>query len=94
MRSHADEKMRELLSEWPVDRPARWNAVLNEPQPKAQVQAVQESIRRNCPFGGDRWVQKTAEKLNLAHTLRPPGRPKKSTKSRGNGRDERQMIER
>ena len=42
------------------------------------------SQRRSCtaertsgaPFGAEEWVNKTAERLGLATTLRPRGRPK------------------
>jgi hypothetical protein len=60
-----------------VDRPERWKAILNEAQPKAQVQAVRESIRRNRLLVDERWVTKMAEKLKLTHALRRPGRPRK-----------------
>jgi hypothetical protein len=35
------------------------------------------SMKRSRPFGTDRWVARIAAKLDLEHTLRPEGRPKK-----------------
>ena len=67
-----------LLHEpWPVDRPANWERLLDEPQTDAEQEAVLHSIKRGRPLGDERWVQRTAQRLGLGHTLRPPGRPKK-----------------
>ena len=75
-RAHRRETVAGLLGEWPVPRPRNWNALLNEPQREADEQRVRQSIARGRPLGEERWVQRTAAKLNLLHTLRPPGRPK------------------
>ena len=65
---------------WPVDRPDNWLKLVNQPQPEAQVAAVETSLRRGRPFGSPRWVGKTAAKLNLNSSLRPRGRPPKPLK--------------
>jgi hypothetical protein len=31
------------------------------------------------PYGSDAWREKVAEQLNLTHTLRPRGRPRKQS---------------
>jgi putative transposase len=67
-----------LLHEpWPVQRPADWERLLDEPQSAAEQEAVLHSITRGRPLGDETWVGRTAAKLGLEHTLRPPGRPKK-----------------
>ncbi len=68
-------KLNPLLSMWPVDRPARWLETVNLPQGEAAEKMVKESIKRNRPLGGDGWVRRMAERLNLGYTLRPRGRP-------------------
>lgn len=80
IRRRGDKVLRSLLSEWPVDRPANWVGLLNERQDEAQCKAVQESMKRNRPFGRIEWVEDVSRQLGLGHTLRPPGRPRKAGK--------------
>jgi len=76
-RSRGPADLRALLSEWPVDRPRHWVDLLNEPQPADQEQRVETSLARGRPLGDANWVTRTAARLGLTHTLRPPGRPRK-----------------
>jgi putative transposase len=66
-----------LLSEWPVDKPADWAALVEEIQPKGQLQRLQTSLERDRPLGDDAWVRRTAARLGLTHTINPRGRPRK-----------------
>jgi putative transposase len=50
---------------------------VNRPQTEAGLAALRRSVDRGQPFGGERWVQKTAASSGLETTLRPRGRPKK-----------------
>ena len=65
-----------LLSRWPMPCPSRWVEEVNRPQTQAELAALRRSVERGRPFGGERWVQKTAASLGLETTLRPRGRPK------------------
>jgi putative transposase len=66
-----------VLSEWPVERPEDWIALVNAPLPRAQAEAIRTSVRRDRPLGSERWVKRMAQKLGLQQTLRPRGRPRK-----------------
>jgi putative transposase len=66
-----------VLVEWPVERPGRWLALLNEPPSELDDLAVKASLARGCPLGDDTWVAATTKRLGLLHTVRRPGRPKK-----------------
>lgn len=68
---------RALLSESPVPLGRGWCEHVNRPQTEAEEQAIQCSIRRGQPYGGDTWLAKVTRQLNLEHTFRPRGRPKK-----------------
>jgi putative transposase len=57
--------------------PSGWTAIVNRPQRAAEEKAVRHSVQRGTPFGGERWATATAARLNLEHTLRPRGRPRK-----------------
>ena len=66
-----------LLSRWPVSYPSNWVEEVNRPQTEGELAALRRSVERGRPFGGERWVRKTATLLGLETTLRPRGRPKK-----------------
>jgi putative transposase len=70
-------KNAELLSEWPVDRPADWTAIVNETMPRPTLSAVRGSVKRNSPFGDPDWTAEIAQRLGLQSTLNPRGRPSK-----------------
>ena len=76
MRLHPAEPLAAALAPWPVERPRNWLVLLNQQQRDSDEQRVRQSIARNRPLGDDEWVTRTARKMNLSHTLRPPGRPK------------------
>jgi len=67
------------VSDGPVELPSNWARLVRKSIEPAELDNVQNSIKRGAPFGDDRWKQITAEKLNLQSTLRPKGRPQKCT---------------
>jgi putative transposase len=66
-----------VLSDWPVDRPANWSALVNRQLDEKQLDRVRLSVTRGRPLGSDRWVTRMARRLRLEFTLRPRGRPRK-----------------
>jgi putative transposase len=74
-RLHDAEEPR--LSDWPVDRPKDWLAIVNEAMEDDQVRQVHASIERDRPLGSQRWVERMAQRLGLGQSLRPRGRPRK-----------------
>ena len=73
----------ELLDAWPLERPADWVQLVNQPLADAPQQRVQTSLQRGRPLGDDPWTIRMAKKLGLQHTLRPRGRPRKSGEEAG-----------
>ena len=65
-----------FLSEWPVERPWDWVAWVNRPEKAEELDALRTSVQRGRPFGNERWVARTAKKLELTSTLRDRGRPR------------------
>ena len=66
-----------MLSPWPLPRPRKWLAYVNEPASEKELEALRQSCVRGTPYGSSDWVQKTAKKLGLESSLRKRGRPKK-----------------
>src|SRR5205085_2652474 len=69
-------ELRQLLCDWPIERPRDWLRQVNRPQTAAEEDAIAHSIRRGSPLGDESWVQQTARRYHLQSTLRPRGRQK------------------
>jgi putative transposase len=75
----SDEPARPLLASWPIERPENWTALVNVFMTAAELEALRLSLKRGAPYGTTRWQANTADQLGLAPTLRPRGRPRRST---------------
>jgi putative transposase len=71
------------LTEWPVERPRNWLALVNESLPQSTLDKLQISLKRGRPFGDEAWVSKTVARLGLQFTIRNPGRPQKRPPASG-----------
>jgi putative transposase len=60
-----------------VDLPPHWLRTVNVAQNQRELDALRRSVERGQPFGGERWVKRTVQRLGLEHTFRPRGRPRK-----------------
>ena len=76
IRLNGDAKQRSILSAWPLDRPRDWTRLVNQPPHEADVAAIRTSLERGRPLGSATWTQRTAQRLDLGHTLRSEGRPR------------------
>jgi putative transposase len=70
-------EQQKILSGWPLPIPQAWRKLVNEPQTEAELRAIRGCVRRGRPYGDGDWVNRTARRLGLESTLRPPHRPKK-----------------
>lgn len=77
VRQHGEEAMRALLSDWPVDRPADWVQMVNEPWTDKEQARLAPSLARGRPYGSPAWQEQTVHRLDLQHTVRREGRPSK-----------------
>ncbi len=66
-----------VLSPWPVERPRRWTAAVNDLLGQDELEALRIRVNRGRPLGEESWVWSTARRLGLELTLRGPGRPRK-----------------
>ena len=80
VRGSGDAKTQSLLQSWPMAMPRNWRQLVNRPQTEAEEQALRRAVNRGTPFGSDAWQQRVIRRLGLAYTIRPRGRPKKTTK--------------
>jgi putative transposase len=67
---------RAMLSEGPARLPEDWPKIVNEVLTEREAARVKASIARSRPLGPDAWTRRTADRLGLSASLRPPGRPK------------------
>lgn len=63
----------------PVRLPADWVSRVNAVETDAELAALRRSVARGAPYGDAQWSREMAEQLGLAHALRRPGRPPKSS---------------
>jgi len=68
--------------DWPVEMPADWEALVDEPQTQEEIDTLRRSVNRGTPFGTAAWQHRTAVRLKLQSSLRNPWRPKQTTKKR------------
>lgn len=73
------EPIPQLLSPWPIRRSRDWAARVNEALTEKEREAVRRSVQRGRPFGDQDWTESLADRLGLWSTIRPRGRPKKTT---------------
>jgi putative transposase len=71
-----------LLSEWPVDRPRNWSALVNAPIREPQLQQIRASIARDRPLGNEDWVRRVCRQLGLPVIPGKPGRPRAAARKR------------
>ena len=77
-RVHGKADSRRILSEWPISRPRQWKALVNRPQTESELKAIRQCVKKGTPYGNDAFIRQSVVRLQLVHTLRPRGRPRKS----------------
>ena len=65
------------LADSPVSLGADWETFVDRPLTAGELEAVRRSSQRERPFGDPRWVEQTADQLELRSTLRNPGRQRR-----------------
>lgn len=78
-RRQGNERLQDILSDWPVERPRNWVALVNQPLTEKEAEGFPTSMARNRPYGEEAWQDRQARRLGLMHTLRGEGRPKAVT---------------
>ncbi len=68
------------LAAWPVDRPRRWSALVNQSVAADELEELRTSVNRGRPLGDEGWVRATARRLGLEFTLHGVGRPRKEAR--------------
>jgi putative transposase len=72
----------ESISPYPKIRQRRWADKVHRPLDEATAAKIRRSTATGLPYGDDTWVRRLAKKLNLDLTIRPRGRPRKTTASK------------
>ncbi len=61
--------------------PKDWTDRVNAALSAKDLERIQVSLERGRPYGRDAWVKRIVDKLHLEHTVRPEGRPRKSSET-------------
>jgi putative transposase len=80
-RTQGTAEQQSLLAESPAPLGRHWCEHVNQPQSEAELEAIQRSVARGQPFGGDAWRAKVTRQLGLESTFRQRGRPRKQSSS-------------
>jgi len=68
-----------FLCEGPVELPSDWPGLVHANLDPEITNDIGNCIRRGAPYGNEHWTAVTTSRLKLQSTLRPRGRPRKST---------------
>jgi putative transposase len=69
----------ESLAATPATRRRRWSAFVHETPPDEELFALRRSTQTGLPYGHPAWVEQLGRRLGLDLTVRPRGRPRKTT---------------
>lgn len=78
-RLRRNDKQKKLLSQWPVKEPDNYRFWVNQSESKEEIENIRYVIKRNRPYGSERWVSNAVKKFGLEGSIRDPWRPKKGT---------------
>jgi REP-associated tyrosine transposase len=70
-----------VVDNGPVPLPRDGLRRVRSPQTEAELAALRRSVVRSAPCGEDSWQARTANRLGLQSTMRPQGRPWKTSSS-------------
>ena len=62
-----------------VERGPRWLSRVNKPLSAGDLSRIRYSVTRGAPLGTEDWSRATAARMGLEASLRPRGRPRKTT---------------
>lgn len=76
--AHRERHLTCPLVNTPLPLPPEWNARVNAADSVIDLNVIRRCVARGTPYGDAVWTRAAADELGLEHTLRPPGRPRKT----------------
>ena len=67
------------LAAWPVAMPIDWVRHVNDPQDEKELDALRLARDRGRPYGDTDWTHEIARDLGIESSMRPTGRPARTT---------------
>ena len=74
----AEDADQPILSEWPIPKPQDWATFVNLRSPESERRRIQISASRGAPYGSAAWIERMVKTYGLEHTVRKPGRPRRT----------------
>ena len=72
--SEETEKIIDIL---PVELPSDWTNYVDKPLTSKELLGLRQSVNHQFPYGDIKWKKKIRQRLGLAYTFKPRGRPRK-----------------
>jgi putative transposase len=69
----------ESLAKTQATRQRRWSAFVRKTPSDEELAAIRRSVQTGLPFGQPEWLEQLGTRLALDLTVRPRGRPRKSS---------------
>ncbi|MFI4913325.1 MAG: transposase [Sedimentisphaeraceae bacterium JB056] len=63
-----------------MSSPRRWAKIVHSDMPQADIDAINQSLKRGTPLGDEEWKKATAKALDLQSTINKRGRPRNESK--------------
>jgi putative transposase len=65
-----------LIAE-PLGLPLQWVSIVNVAQYADELERIRDAVNRGAPYGNEDWARACATDLDIEHTLRSRGRPRR-----------------
>ena len=75
-REKGNDKQKQLLSELPIELPVNYLESVNQILGDETLTNLRHSVNKGKPYGTLKWIDVLANKFDIKHTLRGPGRPR------------------
>jgi len=72
-----------VIDNSPVYIPENWKSYVDKPLTAQELEDIRLCVNRQSPYGKAKWKKEVCKKYGMEQSLRPQGRPKKKSASKG-----------
>ena len=78
-RQRISEVPEKIVDDLPIEFPYDWIGFVDEVLDSKELLKLRQSVNHQFPFGSTEWQKKINQKMGLAYTFKPRGRPRKDS---------------